>query len=214
MQPNALKTEKKVRSWAIKGDKILLLSLVLLCLILATTNLVKKDVIRTHLVPPDIPKAMWVEQDVASDTYYQQMAMFIQQLIFNVTPSSVEFNAGVLKQYVCAGNYAVFDARVRESALRMKREGATTLFSPRLVTVDRVAKLVYSSGESSTFVQDRRTALTQNTYAAQFEMANGRFCLKDLYETDAQRRRLEPAADSASNASGSSTPTTGAGAKQ
>ena len=138
---------------------------------------------RVVLVPPTINKTFWVESERVSAEYLQQMAYFLMQLTLDVTPQSVDHQANVLMQYAAPGSYGELRAAMATTADRLKRDGASTIFSARDLVVDEARQRVGVRGQLTTFVSDRRVSDVAKAYAIELQYTGGRVFLKAFRET-------------------------------
>ena len=151
-------------------------------LALLTTRLSGRE--RVVLVPPTINKTFWVDSDRVSAEYLQQMAYFLLQLTLDVTPQSVEHQASVVLQYAAPASFGELRAAMAATADRLKRDGASTLFSTRDLVVDEATQRVGVRGQLTTFVSDRRVSEVSKAYAIELQYAGGRVFLKAFRETN------------------------------
>ena len=151
-------------------------------LALLTTRLSGRE--RVVLVPPTIHKTFWVESERVSAEYLQQMAYFLMQLTLDVTPQSVDHQATVLLQYAAPASFGELRAAMSATADRLKRDGASTVFSTRDLVVDEATQRVGVRGELTTFVSDRRVSAVSKAYAIELQYAGGRVFLKAFRETN------------------------------
>ena len=94
---------------------------------------------RVVVVPPSINKTFWVESERVSAEYLEQMAYFLLQLTLNVTPQSIDHQSRVLLQYAAPASYGELRSVLATAAERVKRDGASTVFSAQDLAVDREA---------------------------------------------------------------------------
>ena len=151
-------------------------------LALLTTRLSGRE--RVVLVPPTIHKTFWVDSDRVSAEYLQQMAYFLLQLTLDVTPQSVDHQASVVLQYAAPASFGELRAAMAATADRLKRDGASTLFSTRDLVVDEATQRVGVRGQLTTFVSDRRVSEVSKAYAIELQYAGGRVFLKAFRETN------------------------------
>ena len=151
-------------------------------LALLTTRLSGRE--RVVLVPPTIHKTFWVESERVSAEYLQQMAYFLMQLTLDVTPQSVDHQATVLLQYAAPASFGELRAAMSATADRLKRDGASTVFSTRDLVVDEATQRVGVRGELTTFVSDRRVSEVSKAYAIELQYTGGRVFLKAFRETN------------------------------
>ena len=139
---------------------------------------------RVVLVPPTINKTFWVDAERVSAEYLQQMAYFLLQLTLDVTPQSVDHQASVLLQYAAPASFGELRAAMAATADRLKRDGASTLFSTRDLVVDEATQRVGVRDQLTTFVSDRRVSEVSKAYAIELQYAGGRVFLKAFRETN------------------------------
>jgi conjugal transfer pilus assembly protein TraE len=139
---------------------------------------------RVVLVPPTINKSFWVESERVSAEYLEQMAYFLLQLTLNVTPQSVEHQSRVLLQYAAPASYGDLRAVLTTAADRIKRDGASTVFSAQELSVDERTQRVGVRGLLTTFISDRRVSEVAKGYAIELQYAGGRTFLKTFRETN------------------------------
>jgi conjugal transfer pilus assembly protein TraE len=186
-----MKEEERVatarkRQLDISTERAALLGSILVSACLGFYLVTHKTVERTILVPPEISRTMWIEGDQVSAEYLEDMASFIAQLILNTTPMGVDHQGAVLKRYACSDGYGILDSLIRQSALRLKQDSATTLFSIRQMRVDRVNKKIAMQGVQSVFVGERAVGQENKTYVMALAMPAGKLCVKDFYESTAK----------------------------
>ena len=139
---------------------------------------------RVVVVPPTINKTFWVESDRVSAEYLEQMAYFLMQLTLNVTPVSVDHQSRVLLQYAAPASYGELRTALLAAAERLKRDGASTVFSALDLAVDERALRVGVRGQLTTFVSDRRVSEVSKGYAIELQYSGGRVFLKSFRETN------------------------------
>lgn len=139
---------------------------------------------RIVVVPPTIHKTFWVESDRVSSEYLEQMGYFLMQLTLNVTPQSVDHQAKVLLQYAAPAAYGELRMALLAAAERLKRDGASTVFSPQDLIVDERTLRVGVRGQLTTFISDRRVAEVSKGYAIELQYSGGRVFLKSFRETN------------------------------
>ena len=70
------------------------------------------------------------------------MAYFLMQLTLDVTPHSVDHQASVLMQYAAPASFGELRTAMAATADRLKRDGASTVFSARDLVVDEATQRV------------------------------------------------------------------------
>jgi len=162
---------------------VLLVGSVLANFVLAVFTLRFAGHQRIVVVPPTIHKTFWVESDRVSGEYLEEMGYFLMQLTLNVTPQSVDHQAKVLLQYAAPAVYGELKMALLAAAERLKRDGASTVFSPQDLIVDERTQRVGVRGQLTTFISDRRVAEVLKGYAIELQYSGGRVFLKSFRET-------------------------------
>ena len=163
---------------------MLLLGSMLVNLVLAVFAVRLAGHERVVVVPPTIHKTFWVESGRVSGEYLEQMGYFLMQLTLNVTPQSVDHQAKVLLQYAAPDSFGELRTALLAAAERLKRDGASTIFSAYDVVVDERALRVGVRGQLATFISDRRVAEVSKGYAIELQYSGGRVFLKTFRETN------------------------------
>jgi conjugal transfer pilus assembly protein TraE len=163
---------------------ILLAVSMLATLLLAAHTLHQAGRERVVVVPPAIHKTFWVEAERASPEYLEQMGYFLAQLTLNVTPQSVEHQSRLLLQYAAPASWGDLRTAMAANADRIKRDGASTVFSPQDLQVDERTQRVGLRGLLTTFISDRRVSEVSKGYAIELQYAGGRIFLKTFRETN------------------------------
>ena len=163
---------------------VLLAASMLATLLLAAHTLRQAGRERVVLVPPALHKTFWVEAERASPEYLEQMGYFLAQLTLNVTPQSVEHQSRLLLQYAAPASWGELRTAMAANADRIKRDGASTVFSPQDLQVDEGTQRVGLRGLLTTFISDRRVSEVSKGYAIELQQTNGRIFLKTFRETN------------------------------
>lgn len=144
---------------------------------------------RTHretLVPPEIKKTFWVDDHAVSPDYLEQMGTFLLQLALNNTPPNVEYNAKMLLKYAAPASYGELEKQLLMNAKALKDSNASTLFSPRAVSINEKDNSISYAGVLTTFIGDKRVSETQKNYLVRLRYSAGKIYVIDLRETDAK----------------------------
>lgn len=139
---------------------------------------------RVILVPPAIHKSFWVESDKVSAEYLEQMGYFLAQLVLNVTPQSVDYQSKLLLQYAAPASYGEIKTAMAVAGERLKRDGAATVFSARMINVDERALKVAIQGQLTTFISDRRVSEVNRSYLIELQYSLGKLTIKSFKETN------------------------------
>ena len=169
-----------IKRWIVS----LLAIAMLLNVLLAAITLIKGNNHRETFVPPVIHKTFWVEDDKVSKEYLQEMGVFLAQLYFDVTPTSVAFNHKVLLNYVHPKFYGRMQISAGGYEDRMKADNSSTTFAISGLRTDEDHSTVAVSGMLNTYVGDRRISSLAKIYVFKFGFKSGRVLLTDIKETN------------------------------
>lgn len=166
---------------------------VLLNLALVAMLLIRGNDQRVVLVPPQISKTFWVQQNTVSSDYLVQMAQFIIQLYFDVSPDNVEFNDKILLSYVDPRFYGTLQSQAGGIADRMKRDNSSTFYAINGFTPDPANMTVVVHGVMNVFVGDQKASATPEIYQLKFAFASGRVLLTEIRKIDEKNSPETPA---------------------
>lgn len=143
---------------------------------------------RTHIMPPAIEKGFWVSGTAVSDEYLEGMSDYVLSTILNVSPANVDYHNKQLLRLADPGAVGELRAALESSAARLKKDGASTLFSPDHITVDANNLTVKTSGLISTYFGDKQTSQVQRVWLVEFAMRHGKIYVKQVKDlTDSER---------------------------
>jgi len=183
MNPLKISADLEARIGIGRAIQFLLAALAATSVLLALHVFLHQDRDRVTFLPPQIEKGFWVEADQVSRDYLDQMALFVLQLAFNVTPASVDFQNAALLKYAAPEAHGALEKAGRLSAERVKRDQISTLFSPRSVLHDKADGLrVAIQGELTTFVTDKASPPRAMTVLVAFRYDGGRTVVTSLKE--------------------------------
>jgi conjugal transfer pilus assembly protein TraE len=170
-----------------------------LTVLLAIALAARSDRVRTVVVPAGVNKTFWVEEGSVSPEYLEQMALFLAQLVYNVTPASAEYNTRLLLNHAAPALYGALRQQGEATARRLRADNATTLFGVRAVTHDPKGPRVALHGVLSTYINEKRVAEHPKVFLFTFSVSAGRLYVTSIVETsDADplgaRRTGEPRA--------------------
>ncbi len=163
-------------------QNLLVTGLMLLSMVLSisTCSLIGRE--RIILVPPTISKSFWVDKAKVSSDYLDQMALFLIQLMLNVSPRSVDFQSKILLQYAAPEAYAELKTAMMATSERLKRDNAVTLFQPTVFNIDEPNMRVAANGLLATYIGDKRVSETNKTYLIEFRYTGGKLYLSGFKE--------------------------------
>ena len=141
---------------------------------------------RTILVPPEVHKTFWVSGQKVSAEYLQEMAYWYAGLALNVTPHVAEHQKNLFLRYAAPSEYGRLQAEYGARTEFIRRNNASTQFSPQSVIPDEVAMKVALVGVLLTWVGDKKASEKQTTYVVGFQYLNGRLHVSEFKETSDQ----------------------------
>ena len=182
---------------ALQGLLVLFMGLTVL---LAVALALRSNNVRTVVVPPVVSKTFWIDDAAVAPEYLEQMALFVAQLVYNVTPANADYNTRILLNHAAPTLYGALRLQGEATAKRLRADNATTLFGVRAVTHDPKA-----SSASPCTACSRPTSTTSGVAEAPkvflftFSLSGGRLYVTSIVETsDADplgaRRAGEPRA--------------------
>jgi conjugal transfer pilus assembly protein TraE len=154
-----------------------------LTVLLSVSIAFRSSNVRTVIVPPTVSKSFWVDDAAVAPEYLEQMALFLAQLVYNVTPANAEFNTRMLLNYAAPSLYGALRQQGEASAKRLRADNATTLFSVRAVTHDPRGWRVALHGVLTTYINDKRVADAPKVYLFAFTYSGGRLYVTSIVET-------------------------------
>lgn len=155
---------------------------------------------RTIIVPPDIHKSFWVNQETVSNEYLEQMAYFITGLMLTVTPETVKYQGDTLMKYVSPEMRGQMKTIIANNADKMTANSASTIFHPATLQFgDSNNKMkVVVTGVLTTFIADKKINDSSKTYLIAFAYRSGQISLqifKEVLPNDPFNENSKPAAD-------------------
>jgi len=150
---------------------IILLLIGVNCVLAVTINQTDRTVV---LVPPVLEGAVSVARSSASQEVRDAWALFVAELLGNVTPTNAEFLIKALEPLLSPALRVdvlrVLDAQVAE----IRREKVSLAFEPRAVTRDPASGTIYITGTHVTSGPAAKPVSTARTYALRIEFKNYR----------------------------------------
>lgn len=137
---------------------------------------------RIVVVPPDIQKSFWVTSSRVSPEYLSEMALFLNSLNFNITPSNAKMQHKILLRYVDPSYYETLKMKFMEIEDRVKKEHITMAFYPGEIKVDANKLIVRITGDVQYSVGDMQIPAQRITYQYGFRYSQGRLTLTSFSE--------------------------------
>lgn len=144
-------------------------------------NLLGRD--RTVITPPTIEKSFWLTADTASDSYIQQMTLWVSNLILDVTPDDIAYKAKLLLQFVHPDLHGKLKERQDLEAQRIKRDNTSTYFVMQTIRTHPEKLAAVISGRLHTLINGNRVADQEKNFLVRFAIDGGRAQLIEFTET-------------------------------
>ena len=141
---------------------------------------------RTILVPPEVHKTFWVSDQKVSAEYLEEMAYWYAGLVLNVTPHLADYQKNLFLKYAAPSDYGRLQAEYGARTDFIRKNNASTQFSPQSVIPDEEAMKVALTGVLLTWVGDKKASEKQTTYVVGFRYLNGRLHVSEFKETSDQ----------------------------
>jgi conjugal transfer pilus assembly protein TraE len=141
---------------------------------------------RTILVPPEVHKSFWVSDQKVSAEYLEEMAYWYAGLVLNVTPHLADYQKNLFLKYAAPSDYGRLQAEYGAWTDFIRKNNASTQFSPQSVMPDEAAMKVALTGVLLTWVGDKKASEKQTTYVVGFSYLNGRLHVSEFKETSDQ----------------------------
>ena len=173
------------------ADQRLAIGILSVCLMLALLIIFRiAGTERTLVVPPNVTKTFWVEDNKGGSEYLVQMSSFVAYLLLDVTPKSIEWKKDMLLKWCLPDNAGAIKTRQDLEATRLKQLNASTYFQLQQLVPDEESQSVTLTGFLLTQVNGTKTSDVQKTYRAEFAFRGGRVHLKDFKEVKSEYPNL------------------------
>lgn len=169
--------KNRVLRWMLAGCIVVII-------ILSSTILAQTGETRTAFVPPEITRPFWISSEDASQSYYEDLGQFINGLSLNVTPETVKTACRQYLTYVLPRDRDTYKKRCDLQEMRVKRDGASSMFSVREISTDMRNRRVAISGDLVTIVSGKPFPPRRQAYVIDFVHAGGRFYITNHHEAE------------------------------
>jgi len=109
-----------------------------LALLLAVANVLLTGFVITRaqherlvVVPPGFDRPFWVQSTAVSDSYLEQMAVYVVELALSYNPQNVEYRVQQLLSLTRAPAYATLSRRLQADTERIVRNKVSAVFHPQ-----------------------------------------------------------------------------------
>ncbi len=185
MNVNELSKEIAARTGIKQLFMALLAASILGNLVMAVAVITADRTHRETLIPPTISRSFWVEDTKVSNSYLEEMGLFVIRNALDVTPVSADFQHKQILKYANPAAFGTLQKELNANALRMKELNVSTFFSVTAVTPNEPKQQVAFHGVLSTMMGDKIINTENKVYLVTFGMSNGKIHVMELRETKA-----------------------------
>jgi len=184
MNPKKLSNDLDAHLGVSRAMQAVLVTFMLSTVLLSLALLLHRDEERVVMLPPQIDKSFWVDRDDVAPELLQEMGLFLVQLAYNVSPSSVDYQSKALLRYASPEAYGALSNAASVTAARMKADSSSTVFLPRAYLQDKTpgAKAVAFIGDLQTYVTNNLVATRGVAIVVRFKYRNGRLYVDEMKE--------------------------------
>lgn len=138
---------------------------------------------RVVIVPPEIKKSFWLTSNHVSPEYLSEMALYLNGLSFNLTPSNASIQHHLLLRYVDPSYYEKLKTKFIEIEDKVKKEHITMAFYPSSPPqVDANKLIAQITGDLQYTVGDIHLPPKRVTYQYGFRYSQGQLMLTSFPE--------------------------------
>ena len=188
---------------------VALLSLAILAnLFLAVKVSLTTDKTRQTIVPPTITQTFWVDDGGASKEYFNQMALYVAQLNYNVTPFNVNYQHSQLLKYLSPSIYGAAEKELRSTENYLKSNNMSTWIAPRFIGTDENSKVTIVEGEFVAAQGDKIVQRENKTLEIKFSFESGMVSIISMRDITNQSTNQDPNAKANESTEASQKPST------
>jgi len=135
--------------------------------------LTKKEVI--VLTPPKLKEKLAISYNTASEPYYKEMALFLTQLMGNLSPNTVDYSIQIFSSYLDPSIYQEVKDTLLEVANTIKQNQTATTFFPS--KIGRIGDTWYVVGKRYNFFPKKDSTINSKeeiTYEIKFKVRDFR----------------------------------------
>jgi len=135
--------------------------------------LTKKEIV--VLTPPKLEEKLAISYNTASEPYYKEMALFLTQLMGNLSPNTVDYSIQIFSSYLDPSIYQEVKDTLLEVANTIKQNQTATTFFPS--KIGRIGNTWYVVGKRYNFFPKKDATINSKeviTYEIKFKVRNFR----------------------------------------
>ena len=101
---------------------------------------------RVILLPPKLERAVWLQGAEVSDSYLEQMAVYMVELSFSYHPENVHYRVRQFLRHAAPHAYAALADSMRRDADSVRRNNVSAVFHPKSVQLRAPQRKAVVSG--------------------------------------------------------------------
>jgi conjugal transfer pilus assembly protein TraE len=125
---------------------------------------------RIILVPPHINKTLWVQGGEVSQSYLEEMGLYITKLLLDLSPASFSYNHEVLLKYATPEAYGSLKKQLMKDGEHYTKLQLSTSFKPTEVTAYPESLEVTVKGTLASFVAGKHIHDSQEVLSLKFSL--------------------------------------------
>lgn len=126
------------------------------------------------LVPPELKEIVSVSPEKSSPGYKKAWAMYVANLMGNLTPGNVDFVVGFLGEVMAPEAYRAMKENLALQAKEMKEDSLSVRFEPQSLLYEEETRKAFVSGRFTPYSPSGKHDTFERTYEMQVEIRFGR----------------------------------------
>lgn len=135
---------------------------------------------KTILVPPQITKTLWVQGGEVSQSYLEEMGLYMSKLLLDLSPTSFAYNHAVLLRYAIPEAYGSLKKQLTKDGEQYTKLQLSTHFKPTEITANPQTLEVEVKGQLLSYVSGKQVRDSQETLFLKFTMRGGGLLLESV----------------------------------
>lgn len=160
-----------------RNSLFVLVGILSLSNVLLVVGLVCKNE-RVILVPPQITKTLWVQGGEVSQSYLEEMGLYMSKLLLDLSPTSFAYNHAVLLKYATPEAYGALKKQFIKDGEQYTKLQLSTHFKPTEITANPQTLEVEVKGQLLSYVAGKQIQDSQETLFLKFAMRGGGILLE------------------------------------
>ena len=171
-QPSVLSEVDGLRKEVSRGRKYLLITILIIFGLIAILFRSSGNAISTF-VPAQVKQSFWVSHDAVSDSYLEEMALYVQFLAENYTPKNITYKHEKLLEIANPQFFGALQKKLMARAEYAKNNNVSQTFHPSATRIDTKTMTVRVIGSLRQWVNDEELPLAQRAIDIKFAYDGG-----------------------------------------